>query len=583
MKRRTAIRNGLRWSSGRRVLPAFTKGVREIADGRAPHLDLDVVPRRSGAVAVVELDRLVIAGVAARRRGDRDTDRCRPRRQRRRRVRAAPDDDQLLVMAAAAPHPLVEDDLASRLVDHLGQRRVALLGEVRLTRVRSPQQPADLHTASSGIGEDATDLGARSVEELVAVALPIREDTPQSSGSSDDNASCRRPKYSAPSTSTSTRFPRVHAAPSPRRRSIVGRRVSPLRRGQEPIIEAQRTTRAEPTYGFTYPRSGGGYRRALQPMLRSVFLRHSRRSTGFRIGSVGYVADRVRDGEVACTNTSCVAVRSRTKQKERRWQQPTRPRTPPSAQRARSRKQQAKRPGTTVFVPKVARPEKRRPEASRREDQGRVEVGAALARVRDAARTRGKVRATSRWRGSVDVRNQPPPLDRGRRRRCRRSRPDGSSASCRRAHRCVCPSSTSSLTSTTGCCCRRSSSLRCTTRRSSCRASCPVPCSSTARPVVVGSAVGRDRGDRGAVLAPHVAVVVRDAGDDRAVIVLGFGRRRRDRRLARCPKSTSSCSTRGEAPSRSDRAPTGRSRCGRPSPAPVRAALGRRRGHRSRP
>ena len=86
-----------------------------------------------------------------------------------------PDHEELLVVAAAVPHALVENDLASGLVDRLGQRRVALLGEVRLTRMRPPQQRADLHAASGDVGKDATDLGARSREALVAVALPVGE------------------------------------------------------------------------------------------------------------------------------------------------------------------------------------------------------------------------------------------------------------------------------------------------------------------------------------------------------------------------------------------------------------------------
>src|SRR6266404_6800702 len=46
----------------RRVFPAFAEGVCEVAERRTPHLELDVVPRRSGAVATVELDWLRIAG-----------------------------------------------------------------------------------------------------------------------------------------------------------------------------------------------------------------------------------------------------------------------------------------------------------------------------------------------------------------------------------------------------------------------------------------------------------------------------------------------------------------------------------------
>jgi hypothetical protein len=83
--------------------------------------------------------------------------------------------DQLLVVTTATPDTLVEDDLAPRLIDQLGHRRVALLGKVRLPRVGSPQQPSDLRTSPGNVGEDSTDLGTGPVEELVAVALPVYE------------------------------------------------------------------------------------------------------------------------------------------------------------------------------------------------------------------------------------------------------------------------------------------------------------------------------------------------------------------------------------------------------------------------
>ena len=124
-----------------RVFPALAERESEIADRGPSHLELDVVPRRPAAVAGVETDRLrvalvltvVVASVTqidATLEGDVVVGSV-----------GVSDDDQLLVVAAAAPHALVEDDLASGLVDHLGQRRVALLGEVRLTRVRSPSSP----------------------------------------------------------------------------------------------------------------------------------------------------------------------------------------------------------------------------------------------------------------------------------------------------------------------------------------------------------------------------------------------------------------------------------------------------------
>ncbi|HEX2738569.1 MAG TPA: hypothetical protein VHP57_10580, partial [Acidimicrobiia bacterium] len=91
-------------------------------------------------------------------------------------ARSATNNNQLLVVTSTAAHALVKNYLASSLVDHLGQGRVALLREVRLSRMRSPQQPTDLHTSSGDVGEDATDLGTRPVEQLITVALPIRKE-----------------------------------------------------------------------------------------------------------------------------------------------------------------------------------------------------------------------------------------------------------------------------------------------------------------------------------------------------------------------------------------------------------------------
>ena len=150
-------------------------------------------------------------------------------------------DNQLLVVTSAAAHTLIEDDLTSGLVDHLGQGRVALLREVRLTRMRSPQHSTDLHASSRDVGEDATDLSAQPIEQLITVAFPIRE--------VHGIAPLQRHQHLIQATeildTVDTYLDAVVLCPT----SVVaastvdlGGRVPPLFGSQEPVIEKQRST-----------------------------------------------------------------------------------------------------------------------------------------------------------------------------------------------------------------------------------------------------------------------------------------------------------------------------------------------------
>src|SRR5206468_3012251 len=87
----------------RRVLPAFTKRVLEIANRWAAHLELHVVPRRSGAVTVVELDRLGIACVSRVVVASVTQIDTALERNVVARSGAVSNDDQFLMVAAAAP------------------------------------------------------------------------------------------------------------------------------------------------------------------------------------------------------------------------------------------------------------------------------------------------------------------------------------------------------------------------------------------------------------------------------------------------------------------------------------------------
>jgi hypothetical protein len=141
-------------------------------------LKLDVVPRWSIAVLGIEIDCLRIALVAgvippavaevdAPDEGDVVVG-----------SRSTTGDDELLVMAAAPPDALVEQDLAARLVDLPDEIDVLLLAEMRLTRVRTPQQTSHVNAAACEVGEHVAHLRARAGETLIRVAFPIREVQP---------------------------------------------------------------------------------------------------------------------------------------------------------------------------------------------------------------------------------------------------------------------------------------------------------------------------------------------------------------------------------------------------------------------
>jgi hypothetical protein len=117
------------------VFPSFAEGVFEVADYRASHLELYVVPRRSWAVAGRDIDSLEVAGVA--RIVVATVAQVDPARVRDVTIGSfsASDDYQLLMVAAAATHTLVEEHLAACLVHGLGESDIVLFCEVCLARV----------------------------------------------------------------------------------------------------------------------------------------------------------------------------------------------------------------------------------------------------------------------------------------------------------------------------------------------------------------------------------------------------------------------------------------------------------------
>jgi hypothetical protein len=117
------------------VVPAFAKRVRDVTDDWTPQLELKIVPGRSVAVPIVELDGLrvtLVAGIVVSTVAEVDTaDEGHVVVGTRR----APYQNQLLVMAAASAHAFVEQDLTARVVDHANELRVLLLTEMSLSRM----------------------------------------------------------------------------------------------------------------------------------------------------------------------------------------------------------------------------------------------------------------------------------------------------------------------------------------------------------------------------------------------------------------------------------------------------------------
>jgi hypothetical protein len=111
-----------------RVLPAFPEAEGQVPDRWPAQLQLDVVPGRPGPVLTVHLDRLGVAlmpGVVAAAMGEVDA-----AGEGHVLVGVGPvHQDQLLVMGAGAADPLVEQDLAPGLVDHVPQMQVLALAE----------------------------------------------------------------------------------------------------------------------------------------------------------------------------------------------------------------------------------------------------------------------------------------------------------------------------------------------------------------------------------------------------------------------------------------------------------------------
>jgi hypothetical protein len=170
-----------------RVLPAFAERIGEIADRRTSHLELNVVPGRSSAVPLVELNglrvslvtRVVVSAVAEVDTAD-EGDIVGS-------IVGAAHNNDLLVMTA--PHVARVRRAGSRppVVDLANELGVLLLAEVRLPGMRAPQQAAHVNAPSREIRQHISDRGTGAVEKFVGVALPVGEVQPVSRRARPDN------------------------------------------------------------------------------------------------------------------------------------------------------------------------------------------------------------------------------------------------------------------------------------------------------------------------------------------------------------------------------------------------------------
>ena len=128
------------------VVPALRERVEDVRHGRSANLRHGVVPRRRRAVPLVQRRGLGITGM----RGVVTTTVTQVHAADERDVLVgltlASHDDELLVVGPATAHSLVEERLATGLVDDRAEMVVLLA--VELAGVGAPQQRPNLHAAA---------------------------------------------------------------------------------------------------------------------------------------------------------------------------------------------------------------------------------------------------------------------------------------------------------------------------------------------------------------------------------------------------------------------------------------------------
>jgi hypothetical protein len=156
-----------------RILPSLPERDIEISDCWSADLQLRVVPRRTWAVPMVELDGLgvsLVAAVISSSMAEVDPpDECHVTLGRG----GVADDNELLVVRAASPHSLVEQHFPACLGDLEGETPIVLRAEREPITVRTPEQPADVSATSAQTCKECRNRRTAIGHLLVPVSSPV--------------------------------------------------------------------------------------------------------------------------------------------------------------------------------------------------------------------------------------------------------------------------------------------------------------------------------------------------------------------------------------------------------------------------
>jgi hypothetical protein len=146
-----------------------------LRDGGTLDLQLDVMPRRSRAVAVVHRRSLGVTAVTAVISASMaEVDATHEGHVVASRAHAM-NYQQLLVVRAEGPHPLIKQDLAAMAIDGLLQAAVGPLAEGEHFGVGAPDKAAYIHPPLGQGGQEVSDAGTTGCQQFVTVSPPIGE------------------------------------------------------------------------------------------------------------------------------------------------------------------------------------------------------------------------------------------------------------------------------------------------------------------------------------------------------------------------------------------------------------------------
>ncbi|MHB8457148.1 MAG: hypothetical protein ACYDBS_05595, partial [Acidimicrobiales bacterium] len=160
---------------GSGILPSLPKSEVEICNCRSMYLELQVVPRGTGTIAMVELDQLVVSivpGIITPTVGEIDpSDECDITLGRGR----VADDHELLVVRTASSHSLVKQYLAAGRAYLDGEVAVLFRAESQPVAVRSPEESTHVYTSPAEVCHESRYGRPTICHQLIAISPPVRE------------------------------------------------------------------------------------------------------------------------------------------------------------------------------------------------------------------------------------------------------------------------------------------------------------------------------------------------------------------------------------------------------------------------